>query len=175
MKRFFFLLSALLVVALSACQGNSPAPEVATETPPPARATSAATEMPASTPEEPAATATPDNYPARPTASSPETGYPEAPEEPDESAPSAAYPPGEPVWVIRPVGEQCADEGTFDYASLQEAVSALEEAGVNVLSSESVDLMVCEACGCPTSEHYRAQVSGEDVATARSFGWTMEE
>lgn len=157
MKRFYLLLSTLLILALGACQSSAPAPE-----------------MPTSASEEPAGTATPGSYPARPTASSSESGYPAEPEEPAESAPAAAYPPGEPVWVIRPVGEQCADESTFAYGSLQEAVSALEEAGANVLSSESVDLMVCQACDCPTSEHYRVQILGEDVQTVRSLGWTAE-
>lgn len=173
MKRFFFLLSILMALVLVACQGSSPAPE-GTETPPPAPTTSEATGIiPTPASEEPAETATPSSYPARPTTSSPESGYP--PEELEESAPPPAYPPGEPVWVVRPVGEQCADESAFAYDSLQEAVSALEEAGVTILSSESVALMVCEACGCPTSEHYRVQVSGEDVRTARSLGWTTEE
>jgi len=166
MKRHFILLSVLLALALGACQ-SSPALE---ETEPPPQA-SESTETPAAAPDAPEGTATPGSYPAQPTASSPESGYPVAPEE---SAPSSAYPAGEPVWMLRPLGEQCADESTFAYASLREAVSAIEDAGVNVLSSEMVELMVCQACGCPTSEHYRVQILGEDVQTVRSLGWRTE-
>ena len=107
----------------------------------------------------------------QPTAASPEAGYPPPSEE---SAPPAAYPADEPVWIVRPRGEQCADESSFEYASLRDAVSALEEAGVTVLSSESVEFMVCQACGCPTSEHYRIEILGEDVETIRSLGWRTE-
>ncbi|MDX1687773.1 MAG: hypothetical protein R3248_07300 [Candidatus Promineifilaceae bacterium] len=170
MKRLFFLLTVLLALALGACQGSPPVPEE-TETPPPAPTASESTETPSADPAAPEATATPDDYPAQPTASAPESGYPAAPEE---SAPPSAYPPGEPVWVLRPLGEQCAEESTFEYASLEEAVSALEEADVNVLASETVSLMVCEACGCPTSDHYRVQIMGEDVETVRSMGWRTE-
>lgn len=168
MKRLIFLLSVLLVMVLGACQSSAPAP-AETEAPPAAPTASEGTETPA--PAAPEATATPDEYPAQPTASAPESGYPPAPEE---AAPSAAYPPGEPVWIVRPLGTQCEDESTFAYASLEEAVSALEEAGVDVLSSETVDLMVCQACGCPTSEHFRVQVLGEDVQSIRSMGWQTE-
>lgn len=170
MKRIYILLSIALGLGLGACQGSSPVPEE-TEAPPAPPTASESTETPSAAPAAPEETATPNDYPAQPTASSPESGYPAAPEE---AAPSAAYPPGEPVWVLYPLGEQCADESTFAYASLQEAVSALEDAGVNVLSSETVDLMVCQACGCPTSEHYRIQILGEDVQTIRSLGWRTE-
>ena len=170
MTRFFFLLNLVLALMLGACRASSPAPEE-TEAPPAAPTASEATGTPAAAPATPEATADPASYPAEPTASPPESGYPPPSEE---SPPSAAYPADEPVWVVRPRGEQCADESTFEYTSLREAVSALEDAGVNVLSSETVNLMVCEACGCPTSEHYRVEISGEDVPSVRSLGWRTE-
>lgn len=168
MKRHYVLLSTLLALALGACQSAAPAPE-GTEPPPASPTTSEMVETPSSAAPVPERTATPGDYPARPTTAASESAYPAAPEE---SAPPSAYPADEPVWVVFPQGEQCADEST--YTSLSEAVSALEEAGVNVISSETVELMVCQACGCPTSEHYRVQISGEDVPTVRSLGWTVE-
>ena len=108
--------------------------------------------------------------PARPTVTSIPEGYP-APTEP---ALPEAYPAGATVWVLRPLGEQCVDPETYEYAEVDEAVAALEAAGVEVVASETVSLVVCEACDCPTSEHFRAQIAAEDLATAETLGWYRE-
>lgn len=99
----------------------------------------------------------PDGYPAQPTAD-PAAPYPAAPDE---------------VWVIRPAGEQCAE--SLAYPTADSAVAQLEEAGVTILAVEEVELVVCEACGCPTSAHYRVLLSGDDLSTAAALGWEQEE
>jgi hypothetical protein len=78
------------------------------------------------------------------------------------------------VWILRPYGEQCEDSSTYLYQDEKEAAQALEEQGVTVLDMETVGLMVCEACGCPTSEHFRLQISAQDLAAAEALGWTQE-
>jgi hypothetical protein len=62
-----------------------------------------------------------------------------------------------------------------DYADLQEAVAALIAAGVPVYETGMVDLIVCAACGCPTSAHYRVQISQSDLVNAEALGWSAEE
>lgn len=125
-----------------------------------------------------------NNAPARPTPTTaieaPTTEAEEAyPSLPEPTAPAAGYPaPGEGVesatetWVVLPAGEQCAD--SLAYPSSDSAVATLEEAGVELLAVEETELLVCEACGCPTSTHYRVLISNEDLATAISFGWRPE-
>jgi hypothetical protein len=75
------------------------------------------------------------------------------------------------VWVVHPVGEQCED-GQF-YESVNAAVSALEEADVEVQRGSTVSLNVCLACGCPTSEHYRLHIAAEDLSKAEELGWEL--
>lgn len=96
------------------------------------------------------------------------TGYPEA------AAPTATTPAesGKTVWLLHPWGIQC--EGPGPYADLAAAVSALEEAGVDVLEAQNVELMVCQACGCATSEHFRVQVAAEDRPATLALGWQEE-
>lgn len=173
------LVLLIFVTLLAACTANTPAPTavppepagdapLATVTPPaqPEGLESGADDDLIFDPDEgyPAlATAqpVPEEYPA-PTAVSPPNGYDDAVAE-------------EFAWVLFPVGEQCAEPEESVYQDLNEAITALAAAGVPVNDSEMTDLMVCEACGCPTSAHYRVQIDGNFVATAVSMGWVVEE
>jgi hypothetical protein len=114
----------------------------------------------------------PEGYPALPTPSPYPEGYPVPPTPLPTVDP---YPAGECVWIIRPVGEQCAEADDSDYADLQEAVAALTAAGVDVKNSGVADLIVCAACGCPTSAHFRVEIAVSDLARAESLGWTVGE
>lgn len=152
MKRLFFI--PVLLLLLVACSGGiEPTPE-ATE--PAATNTPASGLTPAETDELPSATATPDGYPG---ALIPEV------------QPTSAYPADRQFWLVQAAGWQCEDPVYPDLAS---AVAALEDAGVTVLDSEETTLAVCQACGCPTPEHYRIQVSGADVSKALPLGWAIE-
>ena len=115
--------------------------------------------------------------PSFPLPSDPEA-YPE-PEVPSENPalPIAtstpfAYPEGTTFWITHPAGFQCEDPPM--YPTLDDAVGALEENGVAVISAEAFGMMVCEACGCPTSEFYRANIDANDLDTAISIGWNRE-
>jgi hypothetical protein len=100
----------------------------------------------------------PDGYPAQPT-----------------TDPAAPYPAASDAetWVIRPAGEQCAE--SVAYPTPESAVAQLEEAGVTILAVEEIELIVCEACGCPTSAHYRVLLAGDDLSTAFALGWDRED
>ncbi|MEW5985335.1 MAG: hypothetical protein AB1791_01730 [Chloroflexota bacterium] len=154
MKRFL-LFPFTVVLLLAACGG----PAAPTPTAPLPEATAP---FPAATPADQT------GYPAPTQPALPES-YPAAPE----SAPTlpAGYPGGE-VWVVRPAGLQCESPGP--YADLKAAVAALEEAGVAVLQPETINLAVCSACGCPTSEHFRVKIDPAGLATALALGWQQE-
>ena len=79
------------------------------------------------------------------------------------------------VWVIIPVGEQCADPSENSYASLQEAVAELTAAGMTVNASAVTELPVCMECGCPTSAHYRVQIEASSLNDAIDLGWVQVE
>jgi hypothetical protein len=108
-----------------------------------------------------------ESYPV-PEAPTPVTDYP-APEALPTHDP---YPVAEGyVWVVHPVGEQCED-GRF-YDNVNAAVSALEEAEIEVDWGTTTNLNVCLACGCPTSEHYRLHIAEEDLSKAEALGWRL--
>ncbi|MFZ0545836.1 MAG: hypothetical protein WAM60_10390 [Candidatus Promineifilaceae bacterium] len=144
MRKYSLLLLVLFAFLLAACNGDNTGEEEVT----PPRPTPT-TEEESPTQEE--------GYPAaRPTAD-----------------PASAYPAeASDGWVIRPAGEQCADN--LAYPTADSAVSDLEAAGINILAVEETELLVCDACGCPTSAHYRVLLSGEDLPTAISLGWEYE-
>lgn len=110
----------------------------------------------------------PDAYPPPPTP--PEaTGYPAPPL----ATPTPySYPEGTTFWMRHPAGLQC--EEPLIYPLLADAVAALENSGVAVLNSEDVNMMVCEACGCPTSQQYRVQIGANDLESATMLGWIRE-
>lgn len=151
MKRL--LLIPFLLILLAACSGGvetTPTAPAGIETP-------ASGLVPAATDEAPAATATPEGYPG--------VVIPE-PEV------NSAYPADAEFWLVRAAGLQC-EEPT--YPDLASAVTALENAGVTVLESETTTLAVCAACGCPTAEHYRIRVLGSEVNKALPLGWAIEQ
>ena len=164
MKRCWPLI--LLVSILTAACGATA--EVA-ETP-----TTEATSLPAQPPgalETPAPTSAMtviDEYPAPTVDSYPAPALPVATVDP--------YPAVEGfVWVMIPVGEQCADPSENSYASLQEAVAELTAAGISVNASAVDELTVCLECGCPTSAHYRVQIDATRLNDAIDRGWTQVE
>jgi len=114
----------------------------------------------------------PDGYP--PPSELPGKALPEGYPPPTEAPATDPYPAGEAIWIIRPVGEQCAEADSNTYVDLQEAVAALSAAGVRVEEAEMVELVVCQACGCPTSTHYRAQIALADLERAAALGWARE-
>jgi hypothetical protein len=129
-----------------------------------------ATAQPPATNAAPEPTERPDGYPALPTATSSAQGYPA----PTQQVPPTGYPADMAVWILRPYGAQCEDSSTYLYQDVKAAAQALEEQGVSVLDMEAVGLMVCEACGCPTSEHFRLQINAQDLAAAEALGWSRE-
>jgi hypothetical protein len=145
MKRFLVVALMMLVAGLfSGCGGNGE-PADNDNTVPPA---------PVTPPAEPPTEVPADGYPAPP------------------PPPADAYPAANRLWIIHPAGEQCAESLIFE--SLDEATTDLEEAGIIVFEAEEVGLMVCEACGCPTSQHFRAQIGANDLGRAMDLGWQEE-
>jgi hypothetical protein len=115
--------------------------------------------------EEPTPRPTPTVEEAGPT---PDNGYPAQP-----TVPPAGYPAEDAeAWLVLPAGEQCVE--SLAYPTSDSAVADLEAAGVTILAVEETELLVCEACGCPTAAHYRVLLSGDDIATAVSLGWRPE-
>jgi hypothetical protein len=114
----------------------------------------------------------PEAYPAQPTAVPLTEGYP-APSDP--IATIDPYPEAVDgfIWMLLPVGVQCEDE-VNTYTDLQDALAGLTAVNVRTGQSEITELIVCTACGCPTSAHYRVQVSVEDVNAAQALGWKRE-
>jgi hypothetical protein len=160
-RTIIFMLSVFLVL-LAACNSteepnaNEPTPFISPSLTP------IATIDPSYPGPQAINTPLPDAYPLQPTP---------APAQPD-----AAYPGtnGETMWIVRPLGQQCVDLSTYTYPDLSTAVAALTTAGITVLSSEEVALMVCEACDCPTSEHFRVLINSSDFAAAQTLGWMAE-
>lgn len=84
------------------------------------------------------------------------------------------YPaPGEYIWLSVPMGEQCAESIT--YPTVQDAILLLNSEGIAVFDQRIEELMVCTACGCPTSTHYAMQVLATDQAAAEKIGWQLSE
>jgi len=133
--------------------------------------TSTPTDSVAATPTAP--TVATDAYPAHPTPTPQEGEYP-APAAPAATVEPTAYPSDMEVWVLRPLGQQCAEPESYEYEDLGAAVDALEQADVEVLSSEEVIRPVCQACDCSTSEHFRVQIRAQDLAVVQSMGWIQE-
>jgi hypothetical protein len=164
MKRYWLLI--LLILTLTAACGTT---AEGTETPA-MEATLQPAEAPdvLETPVPTSAMTVIDEYPAPATDSYPAPASPVPTVDP--------YPAVEGfVWVIIPVGEQCADPSENSYASLQEAVAALTAAGMTVNASAVTELSVCTECGCPTSAHYRVQIEATSLNDAIDLGWVQVE
>ena len=174
MKTKFWHISLLLIIVIAAACG----PAAETDGPS-AVPTTTESEGALDAVTEPAATEaapqpdTPEAYPPQPTAVPQTESYP-APAEP--VATIDPYPEAVDgfIWMLLPVGVQCEDDASL-YTDLQDAVAGLTAVNVSTGQSETTELMVCSACGCPTSAHYRVQVSVEDVGAAQSLGWTREQ
>ncbi len=166
MKKSILLSGFMMILLLSACGGGSEE-EPTTESDP----------------------ATEEAAPALPTVDSPlfepgypgpvePDGYPGPQDEPGYPAPPLStpdpysYPAGTTFWMLHPAGLQC--EQPLTYPELADAVTALENSGVVVIKSEAIGMMVCEACGCPTSEHYRVHIDAIDLKLAITRGWVRE-
>ena len=189
MKTKLLFISLLLIFVLAAC---GPAAETAPAPSDTAPEGEGALEIN----PEPAATAEPaesnqSEQPAPPTVPPlPESdsgpGYPPQPTIP--ATPESYPPPAAPaatvnpypeavdgfIWMLLPVGIQCEDDARL-YNDLTDAVAGLTAVNVQTGQAETTELTVCTACGCPTSAHYRVQVSVEDVIAAQSLGWTREQ
>ena len=97
-------------------------------------------------------------------------GYPT----PADAEAADPYPAGDQLLISKPLGTQCSDPATFEYANLNAAVNALIANGIRVYSARITNRMVCEACTCPTSEHFEMIVNPEDAAAAVNLGWNIE-
>lgn len=188
-KRFLWLLPAVLWLTAVSC-----GPTTVEETP---------TEVPADSDGgalNEAPEANPDVFP-RSTLTPPPVGQPIEPETApggEESYPAPPLPPpptplpegyvvptplptlnpypeatGNLIWILKPVGEQCAETPTTP--DLQTAVADMIAFGIPVEASEMTDLIVCEACGCPTSAHFRLQIDSGYLGNAQVLGWFPEE
>lgn len=116
-------------------------------------------------------TVTPDEegYPAPSSEeSSPEPAGQEGYPPPSEPLPTRDPYPGGVAFIEHPAGLQCEDP---IYPDLRSAEAALEEAGITIQNAEAVELVVCQACGCPTSLHYRISIDPADLDSALSLGW----
>lgn len=82
-----------------------------------------------------------------------------------------SYPANATVWMTKPVGVQCRES----QADLEAEVIVLESAGIPVIAFEMTNLAVCQACDvCPTSEHYRVQISKNQQNVAINLGWQVQ-
>jgi hypothetical protein len=115
-------------------------------------------------------------YPPPPPTPAP-VSYPDAAAPTPLPAPADAYPAADQagtVWVMHAQGQQCVDASTFKYPTAQDARAGLVAAGITVYNLETVSMMVCQACNCPTSIHYRAQIAADDLEKAVALGWSEE-
>jgi hypothetical protein len=188
-KRFLWLLTAILWLTAVSC-GPSPVDEETPTEIPPDGDGGALNEAPEAEPGVfPRATLTPPpvGEPIQPeTAPGGDDGYP-APQPPPTTTLPEGYdmptpPPslnpypeatGNLIWILKPLGEQCAE--TPATPDLQTAVADMVAFGIPVETSETVDLPVCTACGCPTSTHFRLQIDSGYLGNAEALGWFEEE
>lgn len=159
MKRISVLLIVIMIALLAACGPSEVDPEETPETGPALEEAPEAEEdtMPRATitataVSDPAAAE--EAYPARPTSTPFPASYPEA--EMDTS------------FVIVPAGLQCE---TPQYNSEKEAADELEAAGIETLSTRTIEMMVTTSCGSPTSTHYVVEIAAADLAAAEALGW----
>ncbi len=159
----------LFVILITACGPATPAPTRAPENIQP--------ERPTPTPDfalQPADSGQ-TGYPPPPSSPTP---YPEGyPIPPAQAEPLSPYPAAESsgrVTVIHALGIQCEDASRQKYANAQDARAGLIAASVTVYEITTVDLMVCQACGCPTSAHFQAEIATTDLNKALALGWVRE-
>ena len=164
-KKYISIVGLILLLLLSACGGTSEEDPTKQSKSPTEEAAPALPSV--ESPSEPGypAPIAPDGYPGPQEPSS----YPAPPV----STPVPfAYPAGTTFWMVHPAGLQC--EEPLTYPELADAVAALEQNGVTIFETEAVNMMVCEACGCPTSEHYRINIDANNLDAAMMLGWIRE-
>lgn len=172
MKRTILALALFTLIIFTACSGtDSEEPTARPDSSnPPLESVDIVTEP---APELPAATATPEAYEVlQPTAAV--GAYPAGPDS-DGDSNLPAYPATGTIWVIRPLGQQCQPDAEFEYANVEEAIMALDEAGIQVYLGDVVFRPACESCDCPTSEHFRVRIDESNLEQARLLGWEVEE
>lgn len=166
--KFHHLFLILVVLLVAAC-----GPAGTAETPVPATlpATTAPQEdvipRPTVTPGDSEGQSEAPGYPALPTAQPTPDGYPAPLPTLDPYPAVEGY-----VWMLRPAGVQC-DEG--QPTTIQDVTAELTAANITTNVITTVSMNVCQACGCPSSVHFRAQVKAEDVGKAEAIGWLNAE
>ena len=173
MKKLFVVMILLAAVMLAAC--SSGGDDEATEEP--GDNTPA---LPEATPADSGSDGTDDDGDEPGSDGYPgpldDSGYPApllpTPVSPGYPAPSLvptvdAYPGGFAI-LIRPAGVQCEDPL---FADMDAAVAELEGAGIGVREASRFEMMVCQACGCPTSEQFRVLIDPADLDAALLLGW----
>ena len=170
LSSFFIILATFLITS---CGTAPPAETNMTPAAEPGDSDAGPVLEPAATaPALPTAEPLPGDYP--PPAPLVQPTYP-----PDYPGPPTPLPtvdpyPGNMVWIIRPVGIQCEDGTAVGYGDLRESIATLTAAGLRVVDSEIIELMVITSCGSPTSAHYRIQINADDLDSALSMGWDRE-
>ena len=169
MKKFSITIFILLSIIMTACGTSIPTetrPASENNAPSQGRPTPTIENLPADPTELPLP------YPGLPTT---DTSLPEGYPPPQEFPTIDPYPVNAgTVWVLYPIGVQCEDASVGKYHSQQDAKAGLTAAGLTVHDVTTIELMVCSACGCPTSTHFRAEISETDLEKAISLGWEPE-
>jgi hypothetical protein len=172
MKKRIITMILLFTLFVTACSASIP-----TETRPAAQPKDASSEQARPTPTNTNSEAESVN-PAVPYPGNPPTAIPASEDYP---APQQIIPTQNPypedektVWILHPVGIQCEDAEASKYQNEQEVVSGLKAAGLTVHHVATIELMVCTACGCPTSAHFRAEINASDLEKAIDLGWEPE-
>ena len=170
MKKFTVLLVFLFILVTTACGSSIP---TTTRPANESNDTNQARPTPTSESSVPESTDLPIPYPgaaATAVINSNSADYP-APQE---------YPTIDPypaesgtAWVVYPVGIQCEDAAASKYQSEQDVQAGLTAAGITVHDVTTTELMVCSACGCPTSIHYYVEINTSDLNKAISLGWEL--
>lgn len=167
MKRHLFLLTIFLSLALLVACGPS-------NTEPESTATAVSpTDDPS--PIRPTATNTgTEAYPAAPTPQTQTESYPQPLAQPTTNPyPSAVTSEDGKTWMVMAAGRQCTEPLT--YPDVTDAVKSLEDAGITVHDSQTVEVGVLAVCGGPTSTQYLALVDSEKANDAEKLGWLFAE
>ena len=170
MKKLFILMILLATLALTGCFGDDEATEEPGEDVPAAPEPTAAGSGSDGTNNgsDPGSDGYPgplddDGYPAP----SPPTPFPPGYPAPGPVVTRDAYPGGFAVF-IRPAGLQCEDP---IYNNADAAIADLQEAGIEIFEVSQVERVVCEACGCPSSEQFRVSIDPADIDAALLLAW----
>ena len=170
MKKLMLAIILLAAVTLVACAVDTDDEATGEPALPGTTSTAAGSDNSVADPDAPVSTGIPgsDGYPGPDDNSAlPATALPAGYPVPSRAPTRDPYPSSYAI-LIRPAGVQCEDPL---YADMDAAVADLKSAGVKVHEVSQVELMVCQACGCPTSNHYRVRIEPLDLETALTLGW----